>query len=61
MIFFSWDSMGCESGIDINLRESSERDDISRNIDLLELEAATPVDKQVFLSFLGPNSPSAFS
>jgi hypothetical protein len=41
----SWDSMGCESGIDINLRESSERDDISRNIDLLELEAATPVDK----------------
>jgi hypothetical protein len=37
--------MGCESGIDINLRESSERDDISRNIDLLELEAATPVDK----------------
>ncbi|KAI3420470.1 hypothetical protein GPALN_003766 [Globodera pallida] len=31
---FSWDSCGCESGI--VLRDSAERDDASRNVDLLE-------------------------
>jgi len=33
-LFFSWDSCGCESGI--VLRDSAERDDASRNVDLLE-------------------------
>lgn len=32
--FSSWDSCGCESGI--VLRDSAERDDASRNVDLLE-------------------------
>uniref|UniRef100_A0A915CW06 Uncharacterized protein n=1 Tax=Ditylenchus dipsaci TaxID=166011 RepID=A0A915CW06_9BILA len=46
----SWDSMGCESGI--VLRESAERDDASRNIDLLDTNSgdsavdATPVQRQ---------------
>ncbi|KAE9550678.1 hypothetical protein FO519_006100 [Halicephalobus sp. NKZ332] len=43
----SWDSAGCESGI--VLRESAERDDSSRNIELLDEEsnegdASTPVE-----------------
>lgn len=48
----SWDSMGCESGI--VLRESAERDDASRNIDLLDsgnsadsaFDVSTPVQKK---------------
>ncbi|KAI1730279.1 hypothetical protein Ddc_02967 [Ditylenchus destructor] len=48
----SWDSMGCESGI--VLRESAERDDASRNIDLLDsgnsadsaFDISTPVQRK---------------
>lgn len=45
----SWDSAGCESGI--VLRESAERDDSSRNIELLDEEsnegnASTPVERR---------------
>lgn len=40
--FFSWDSMGCESGI--VLRESAERDDASRNVELLDGSTSEGVD-----------------
>lgn len=57
LITFSWDSMGCESGI--VLRESVEREDASRDLidsttddeDLNGDLAATPVQRLVFFLF----------